>query len=143
MQIQPYLHFEGRADEAIEFYKKALGAKVNHIMRFRDCPEQPNCPEGGNKFPPEMLDKVMHADLTVGESTLLVSDGRCQGPAKFSGFGLPLLVNSEADAKKYFDALAEGGKVTMPLGKTFFSPQFGMLADRFGVPWMVLVQQRH
>ncbi|HTW95958.1 MAG TPA: VOC family protein [Tepidisphaeraceae bacterium] len=140
MQIQPYLHFEGRADEAIEFYKKALGATVNMLMRYKDCPEEPNC-DSGNKFPAEMLDKVMHASLKIGDSTLLISDGRCQGPAKFSGFSLPVLVQTDADAKKYFAALSEGGTITMPIGKTFFSSQFGMLTDRFGVPWMVLVQQ--
>jgi PhnB protein len=133
MRVEPYVHFEGRCDEAIEFYKSALGAKVNMVMRFKDCPE----PMPG--MDPALGDKVMHASLTIGDSVLLMSDGRCQSAASFAGFGLAISVESDADADRVFAALGEGGKVGMPLAKTFFSPKFGMLTDRFGVMWMVLV----
>jgi PhnB protein len=133
MYLQPYVHFEGRCDEAIEFYKTALGAKVNMVMRFKECPE----PMPG--MDPAHGDKVMHASVTIGDSVLLMSDGRCQGAASFKGFALALSVPSDADAKRVFEALAEGGKIGMPLGKTFFSSSFGMVSDRFGMGWMVLV----
>ncbi len=133
MHVEPYVHFEGRCDEAIEFYKSALGAKVTMLMRFKDCPE----PMPG--MDPAAADKVMHASVTIGDSVLLMSDGRCQGDASFKGFSLAISVQSDADAKRLFEALAEGGKIGMPLSKTFFSSSFGMVADRFGVGWMVLV----
>jgi PhnB protein len=136
MQVQPYLFFEGRCEEAIEFYKGALGAKVTMLMRFKECPEPP--PSG--PFPPEMLNKVMHASLRIGDSTVLVSDGHCANKATFAGFTLALPVKTEAEAERLFAALGNGGKVGMPLAKTFFSPRFGMVTDRFGVAWMVLVQ---
>src|SRR5208337_79764 len=133
---QPYVCFNGRCDEAIEFYKSALGARVNMLMRFKESPEPP--PSG--KFPPEILDKVMHASLRIGDSTVMATDGGCQSKAGFSGITLTLSVSNDADAKRLFAALADGGKVGMPLAKTFFSSSFGMLTDRFGVSWMVLVQ---
>jgi len=134
MQIQPYLSFEGRADEAIEFYKKAIGAKVDMLMRFKEAPDQ-------SMVTPESKDKVMHAALHAGDTQLLMSDGRYTGSANFSGIALALSVQTEADADRIFNALAEGGKVNMPLAKTFFSPKFGMVADKFGVGWMVMVSQ--
>jgi PhnB protein len=134
MQIQPYLSFEGRADEAIEFYKKAIGAKVDMLMRFKEAPDQ-------SMVTPESKDKVMHAALHAGDTQLLISDGRCTGSANFSGIALALSVQTEADADRIFNALADGGKVNMPLAKTFFSPKFGMVADKFGVGWMVMVSQ--
>jgi len=133
MYVQPYVHFEGRCEEAIEFYKTALGAKVTMLMRFKDCPE----PMPG--MHPANGDKVMHASMTIGDSVLLMSDGRCQGAVSFKGFSLAISVPSDADAKRVFEALAEGGKIGMPLTKTFFSSSFGMVADRFGMGWMVLV----
>jgi PhnB protein len=132
MQIQPYLSFEGRADEAIEFYKKAIGAKVDMLMRFKEAPDQ-------SMITPESKDKVMHAALHAGDTQLLISDGRCTGGPNFSGISLALSVQTEADADRIFNALADGGKVNMPLAKTFFSPKFGMVADKFGVGWMVMV----
>jgi PhnB protein len=132
MQIQPYLSFEGRADEAIEFYKKAIGAKVDMLMRFKEAPDQ-------SMVTPESKDKVMHAALHAGDTQLLMSDGRCTGSANFNGIALALSVGTEADAERIFNALADGGKVNMPLAKTFFSPKFGMVADKFGVGWMVMV----
>ena len=135
MQIQPYLFFEGRCEEAAEFYRKALGAEVTMVMRFKDSPVPP---EPG-MVPPGSGDKVMHMSLRVGGTTLLASDGRCQGRGSFQGFALSLSVANDAEADRLFAALADGGQVQMPLAKTFFSPRFGMVADRFGVVWMVYV----
>ena len=135
MNIQPYLFFNGRAEEAIEFYRRALGAEVTALMRFKDSPEPP---EPG-KVPPGAEDKVMHASFRVGDTTVLASDGRCQGQPSFHGFSLAITAPSEADAERLFNALGEGGEVQMPLTKTFFSPKFGMVADRFGVSWMMVV----
>ena len=137
MQIQPYLFFEGRAEEAAEFYKSRLGAEVTMLMRNRDAPDKP--PPG--MLPPGSDDKVMHMALKIGDTTVLGSDGNCSGKPQFQGFSLSLTVRDEAEANKVFSALADGGQVRMPLTKTFFSPSFGMLADKFGVGWMVYVAQ--
>ncbi len=132
MPIQPYLSFEGRADEAIEFYKKALGAKVEMLMRFKESPDQ-------SMISPGSAEKVMHAALKIGDATLLMSDGRNTGKPTFHGISLTLYAKDTPEADKVFNALAAGGEVRMPLAKTFFSPSFGMLADKFGVGWMVIV----
>jgi PhnB protein len=132
MNVQPYLSFEGRCDEAIEFYKKALGAEVDMLMRFKEAPDQ-------SMISPGSADKVMHAAVHVGDTQLLMSDGRCTGAPNFNGIALALSAANDADAERMFNALAEGGQVRMPMTKTFFSSRFGMLADRFGVGWMVLV----
>ena len=137
MQIQPYLFFEGRAEEAAEYYKRQLGAQVEMLMRNKDAPEKP--PPG--MLPPNSENKVMHMALKIGGSTVLGSDGNCGGKPNFQGFSLSLTVRDEAEATKVFSALADGGQVRMPLTKTFFSPSFGMLADKFGVGWMVYVAQ--
>lgn len=131
--IQPYLFFNGRCEEAVEFYKNALGARVEMLMRFRESPEAP--PPGTT--PPGWDDKVMHASFHIGGSLVMASDGCGPESASFSGFSLSLAVASEAEADRAFAALAEGGQVTMPLGKTFWSPRFGMLTDRFGIGWMI------
>jgi PhnB protein len=136
MQVQPYLFFEGRCEEAIEFYRKALGAEVTMLMRFKESPDTTMCPPG-----PGSGDKVMHASFRIGETTLMASDGRCQGNPSFQGFALSLTVPNEAEADRLFAALADGGQVQMPLTKTFFAPRFGMVADRFGMSWMILVAQ--
>ena len=136
MPIQPYLFFDGRCEEAIEFYRNALGAKVAMLMRWKDSPEP--CPEG--MIPPGSENKVMHAALRVGETIVMASDGRCQGKPNFQGFSLSIAAATEADADRMFGALADGGQVQMPMGKTFFSPRFGMVADRFGVSWMIIVE---
>jgi PhnB protein len=132
MEIQPYLFFDGRSDEAIAFYQSALGAEVKMLMRFKQAPE-PGMVHPGSE------EKVMHARLDIGDATVLVSDGRCLGQPNFQGFGLSLTVPDAAEAERLFTALGDGGEVRMPLAKTFFSPSFGMVADRFGVTWMVYV----
>jgi len=137
MQIQPYLFFEGRAEEAAEFYKSKLGAEVTMLMRNKDAPEKP--PPG--MLPPGSENKVMHMALRIGDTTVLASDGSCKGKPNFQGISLSLTVKDAAEAAKVFAALAAGGQVQMPLGKTFFSPSFGMVADKFGVGWMVYVAQ--
>jgi len=134
--IQPYLFFEGRCQQAIEFYQAALGAKIDMLMRYSDSPEPP--PPG--MIPPGSGDKVMHAALRIGDAVLLLSDGDCSGSPGFSGISLSLTAASIDDAQRKFSALAEAGKVQMPLGSTFFSPCFGMVEDRFGVCWMIIVQ---
>ncbi len=135
MNVQPYLFFEGRAEEALAFYTKALGTKIDMVMRNREAPEPP---------PPGMLpagseNKVMHASFKVGDTEVMLSDGRCSGKPNFTGFSLSITATDEAAARRMFSALAEDGTVTMPIGKTFWSPCFGMLTDRFGVGWMVTV----
>ncbi len=135
MQVQPYLFLEGRCEEAIEFYKKALGAQVDMLMRYKDSPEPPR----PGMVPPGSDNKVMHASFRVGDTRVMASDGMVSGKPSFQGFALSLDARDEAHAKRMFSALGEGGQVRMPLGKTFFSPAFGMVADRFGVTWMVIV----
>jgi len=132
MQVQAYLFFDGRCEEALQFYSKHLGAKVEMLMRNKESPEPP--PPGMNA-PGE---KIMHAAFRIGETQVLASDGMCAGQPKFDGFSLALTVPNDAEAKRVFNALADGGQVRMPLTKTFFASSFGMVADRFGVGWMVL-----
>jgi PhnB protein len=132
MLIQPYLFFEGRAEEAIEFYKKTLGAKVEMSMRFKDAPDQ-------SMISPGSGDKVMHAAIKIGDATMLISDGRNSGKPNFQGFSLTIYPKDEAEADKLFGALSAGGEVRMPMDKTFFAKRFGMLADKFGVGWMIIV----
>lgn len=133
MQIQPYLFFDGRCEEAIEFYKKAIGAEVTQLMRFKDSPE----PNGG-MTPANSENKIMHSTLRIGDSVVMASDGSCLGKPKFDGFSLSLVAADDAEAERKFAALGAGGTVHQPLIKTFFATRFGMLADRFGVNWMVL-----
>jgi PhnB protein len=135
MQVQPYLSFEGRCEEAIEFYKKALGAKVEMMMRFADAPQGSMPGECG----PAAKDKIMHAALKIGETTVMASDGRMQGKPAFQGISLSLDMKTKDEAERTFRALSEGGQVQQPLIETFFAPVFGMVADRFGVSWMVIV----
>jgi PhnB protein len=135
--IQPYLSFEGRCEEAAAFYQKALGAEVMMLMRFKDCPEKDQSGGCGGGAPDS--DKVMHMALRIGNSVIFASDGRCAGTANFQGISLSLSAQNEAEAERFFTALAEGGEVQMPLAKTFFASRFGMVVDRFGVSWMVIV----
>lgn len=132
--IQPYLFFSGRCEEAIAFYRQALGAELEMLMHFKDSPDPP--PPG--TLQPGFEDKVMHATLRIGGAVLMASDG-CDDQSRFDGFRLSLALPSEADAQRVFTALTDGGQVQMPLTKTFWSPCFGMVTDRFGVGWMVTV----
>ena len=139
-QIQPYLFFEGRTEEALAFYRNALGAETAFLMKYKDSPD------GGAKFPDGSTppgDKVMHAAFKVGDSLLMASDGFCSGKPNFGGFSLSYPAKDEADAKRRFDALASGGQVQMPLAETFFAKAFGMVADKFGVSWMVIAGQKN
>ncbi len=133
MKVQPYLFFEGRCEEAIDFYRGALGAEVTALMRSKDSPDPSMRMPGGDE-------KIIHASLPVGDLTVMASDGRCRGEGSFQGFSLALTVPDRAAADRLVSALADGGQVQMPLQKTFFSPGFGMVADRFGVSWMIVVE---
>lgn len=133
--IQPYLFFNGTCEQAVEFYRKALGAQVEMTMRYKESPEPP--PPG--RIPPGFENKIMHTSFRIGGTTVMASDGCSADAARFEGFSLALSVTTEADADRAFNALAEGGKVQMPLSKTFWSPRFGMVTDRFGIGWMVSV----
>ncbi len=132
--IQPYLFFSGRCEEALEFYRTAIGAEVEMVMRFNESPEP---------LPPGVLQegfeaKVMHSSFRVGDAMIMASDG-CDDKTVFSGFSLALQVSTIAEADRAFAALADGGQVQMPLSKTFWSPRYGMVQDKFGVSWMVMV----
>jgi PhnB protein len=135
MQVQPYLFFDGRCEEAVEFYRDALGAEVTMLLRHKDSPEPPQ----PGMAPPGSEHKILHASFRIGEATIMASDGRCEGKPSFQGFSLSLTVANEAEADRLFAALGDGGQVQMPLTKTFFSPRFGMVADRFDVSWMIVV----
>ncbi len=135
MKVEPYLNFNGRCEEAIEYYREALGAEVIMLMRFKDTPE----PQAPGMITPGTENKVMHATLRIGDSTVMASDGRCLGNTGFEGFTLSIAPADESEAKRLFAALADGGQVQMPLTKTFWSPGFGMVTDRFGMPWMINV----
>jgi PhnB protein len=132
MQVQPYLFFEGRCEEAIAFYQAAVGAELGMLMRFKEGP--PGACDPGNG------EKVMHATLRIGGSVVFASDGRCSGQAGFSGVSLSLTAGDDAEAEAAFAALANGGAVTMPMTRTFFASRFGTLTDRFGVSWMVMAE---
>ena len=133
MLMQPYVFFDGRCEEAIDFYKKAIGASTEMVMKWKDCPDK-------SAVTPKNENKVMHACIQVGDMKLLASDGSCEGKPEFKGFALTLSAKTDAEADKLFNALSQGGQVQMPMTKTFFSPKFGMCADKFGVGWMVLVE---
>lgn len=133
--IQPYIFFNGSCEQAIEFYRQALGAKVDMMIRFKESPEPPS----PGTVPPGFENKIMHACFRIGQTTIMASDGDSADKAKFQGFSLSLSVPNEADADRAFHALSDDGKVKMPLNKTFFSPRFGMLEDRFGIGWMISV----
>lgn len=132
MKVEPYLFFEGTCEKAIEFYRKALGAELEMLMRYKEAPEPP--PPG--MVPPGWEDKVMHASFRIGETRVMASDD-CTLQAKPGGFSLSIAAADVAEGERLFKALADGGKITMPFGKTFWSPGFGMLTDRFGIGWMV------
>ncbi|PQV64132.1 PhnB protein [Abditibacterium utsteinense] len=134
MQIQPYLMFNGRCEEAAEFYRDQLGAQITMMMRFSEMPE-----EEKSHVLPGMDNKIMHTSLQIGDTTVMMSDGMCDDKTKFEGFSLSITVADQAEAERIFAPLSEGGEVQMPLAPTFWSPYFGMATDRFGVSWMVTV----
>ena len=138
MVVQPYLSFDGRCDEAVEFYRRAIGAQVEMIMRFKDSPD----PEALKMVPPASHNKVMHAAFRIGDSLIMASDGGCQNAGKFEGINLSLSVKDPAEAARVYAALADGGQAQMALTKTFFSESFGTLVDRFGVSWMVIAESQ-
>jgi PhnB protein len=133
--VQPYLFFGGHCEEALNFYREAIGAEVQMLMRFKDSPEPSGLPDCFN-------DKIMHSTVRVGTTTFMASDGRCDGPPPFEGFSLSVTVPDDTDAERVFDALSQKGTVVTPLEKTFWTSKFGMLEDRFGVSWMVSVEQK-
>ena len=135
MRIQSYLFFNGRCEEAIEFYKKAIGAKVETMVRFKEAP-------GDHKGAPGTENKIMHSSLRIGDTPVMASDGMTQDKAEFKGFSMTINAEDEADAKRLFGALSDGGQVQQPLTETFFSPCFGVVTDKFGVGWMVVVGHR-
>lgn len=131
MQVQPYLFFDGRCEEAIEFYKAKLGATVEMMMRYKDSPDKSGCPAGAEN-------KVMHASFKIGDTTVMGSDGNNTGKPDFKGFSLAISAKDDADAERLFKTLSEGGQVQMPMAETFFASRFGMLADKFGIGWMIM-----
>ncbi len=138
MTIRPYMYFNGRCDEALELYQKVLGAQVQFLMRFKEGPPEA-C--AGGMIPANWEEKVMHSEVLIGESTVMMSDGNSNEPAKFEGVSLTVIAADEIEAERFFAGLGEGGNVQMPMMETFFSPKFGMVADRFGVSWLVIVPQ--
>jgi PhnB protein len=139
--VQSYLFFNGRCEEAIEFYKKTLGAKVEMLMRFSDSPEQPSEQSSTGCAPMGDPNKIMHSSFRIGDTVLMASDGMTEGPTEFKGFSLTLNPTNEADARRLFATLSDGGQVHQPLISTFFSPCFGVIADKFGMGWMIVVEQ--
>jgi PhnB protein len=131
MQVQPYLFFDGHCDEALDFYKKTLGATVDALMRLKEAPDQ-------SMISPDSREKVMHCAFRIGDTQVLASDGRCMGQPNFQGFALTITAGDDAEAERLFGALGDGGQVQMPMSETFFASRFGMVADRFGASWMVL-----
>jgi PhnB protein len=132
MHVEPYVFFEGRCEEAIEYYQSALSAEVLFLMRNRESPDRGHVEPGTEE-------KILHATLRIGTSTVMVSDGHCSGTPRFEGFSLSIAAEGEDRARHLFEALAAGGEVRLPLQKTFWSPCFGMVTDRFGVLWMVSI----
>ena len=132
--VQPYLFFNGSCEQAVEFYRKALGAEVEMMMRFKESPEPPK----PGMVPPGFENKIMHACVNINGAPVMLSDGRVENKPKFEGFSLSLDTNEPAEGDRMFNALAQGGQVQMPLGETFFAKRFGMVADKFGVGWMII-----
>jgi PhnB protein len=136
MQVQTYLFFDGRCEEALDFYKKTLGATVDMLMRFKEAPDQ-------STISPDSKEKVMHCAFRVGDTQVLASDGRCMGKPSFQGFALTITAKDDTDAERLFGALGDGGEVQMPMSETFFASRFGMVADKFGTSWMVLSEKKN
>ena len=143
-KVEPYLFFEGRCAEAVEFYRRVLGAEVVMKLQYKDAPPMPEGAEGcGEGMPKPPLDAVMHCALRIGETTILCSDGMASGKPSFGGFSLSVVARDNAHAAQLFDALGSGGQVLQPLQETFFADRFGMVHDQFGLGWMILAGQKH
>ena len=132
MRVESYLFFKGQCEEAMNFYKDTVGLEVLFMMRFSESPDQ-------SMTQPGMEDKIMHASVKIGDTPLMMSDGDCNGEMEFKGSSLSIGLDNEDEAKRIFDAMSAGGTVTMPLMKTFWSPCFGMFKDKFGIDWMINV----
>ena len=144
MRVQPYLSFEGRAEEALDFYTRAVGAQVNVKMRFKEAPPMDPADQGCADMggpPANAGEKIMHSEFRIGDSLIMASDGFCSGKTSFGGISLAIQARDDAEAKRIFDGLAAGGQVQQPLIKTFFATSFGVLADKFGVSWMVVAPE--
>ena len=141
MKVQPYLFFDGRCEEALGFYQEKLGAQVTAKMRFSEAPEMPEPQEGCGGMPPGAENKIMHAEFQIGETVLMASDGMNSGQPKFEGISLAVSFSSVEETERAFQALAEEGQIQMPLGPTFWTSSFGMVADKFGVSWMIMAEQ--
>jgi PhnB protein len=137
MNVQPYVVFDGKCEEALEFYKSAVGAKVDMLMRFKEAPAEQHA-----QMSPGSMEKVMHCAFKIGDTQILASDGHCTGKPTFQGFSLTINAASDAEAEKLFGALGKGGQVTMPMSETFFASRFGMVSDKFGINWMVLAEKQ-
>lgn len=138
-QVQTYLYFDGKCDEALAFYRDTVGAEILQLMRYRDMPLQPGsdtCVE--QSMPPGCEDKVLHCSFRIGATELMASDGFCAGKPVFEGFALSLVLKDKDTVERTFARLAEGGEVRVPVDKTFFSPAFGLVVDRYGILWNVL-----
>ena len=146
MSVQAYLCFDGRCEEALEFYSAKLGAQVQEIMLFSEAPPMPEshegtASEGCGAMPPGAENKILHASFQLGDSIVMASDGMNSGQPKFEGFSLAHSVKTDEETKRIFDLLAEEGKIEMPLEPTFWTSSFGMVADKFGVSWMIMTAQ--
>jgi PhnB protein len=135
MKLNPYLLFDGDCEAAFKFYEQALGAKTQSLMRFSEAPKQPGAADC--RMPAGFNDKVLHARIAIGDQIVMASDAPTGHYDKPSGTRLTLNFDKPSEAERVFHTLAEGGKVDMPIAKTFFAERFGMLSDRFGIPWMI------
>ena len=133
MKVQAYISYRGRCEEALEFYKRSIGAEVIGLMRWKESLD------ATMKAPPGFEEKVMNASFRVGDTLMMADDSPGEAPAEYKGMTLAIEVADDVEAQRVFTALVEGGKVTMALAKTFWTSSFGMLTDKFGVPWMVNV----
>jgi PhnB protein len=141
MQVTPYLYYDGRAEEALAFYEATLGARIGMVMRFGDMPPDPHEDNQHGDGPHAPADKIMHASVRIGDTVLYASDGRCGGKAAFEGFALSLNAATDAEAETWFAALARDGDIRLPMGETFFATRFGVVADPFGIVWMVIAER--
>jgi PhnB protein len=130
VNVNIYLNFNGNCEEAFKFYEKTLGAKIDSLMKHSGSPAEEH-------VAPEWRDKVLHARLAVGDTIIMASDAPPEYQTEARGFYISLQIDDANEARRIFDAFADGGRVAMPLGKTFWAELFAMVTDRFGTPWMI------